>query len=252
MKKETKKITLKLVLAWIFSVLFIVGGFGSLISSTISGVLIILAGIIILPPFGKFLKKEANIEISGWLKIIIVLVLLALAGSFLKESDDNSNDISLNPQDNLVVNDCNPNWQCSSWSTCSSSGEQTRTCSDSNNCGVLTNKPSESQSCTPLVSKSWHEIKTFSGSSDKTTDTFNIQGDKFKLTYTIDASNDYSIFSFFVYPEGETVMYSESIMSDMGVSGTDSTISYVGKGIYYLKVIAANLDSWEVEIEDYY
>lgn len=41
---------------------------------------------------------------------------------------------------------CTPNWQCTAWSTCSS-GVQTRTCTDSNNCGVSTGRPSEVQAC---------------------------------------------------------------------------------------------------------
>ena len=41
---------------------------------------------------------------------------------------------------------CSPNWQCTDWSQCLD-GAQTRTCSDSNSCGVSTGKPSESQSC---------------------------------------------------------------------------------------------------------
>ncbi len=46
---------------------------------------------------------------------------------------------------------CSPNWQCSNWNTCSASS-QTRTCDDLNNCGILTGKPIESQSCIePLV-----------------------------------------------------------------------------------------------------
>jgi len=41
---------------------------------------------------------------------------------------------------------CTPNWQCGSWGACSN-GQQTRTCTDSNNCGVTTNKPQVAQSC---------------------------------------------------------------------------------------------------------
>lgn len=41
---------------------------------------------------------------------------------------------------------CVPNWQCNSWNICSS-GQQTRTCTDSSNCGVSTNKPASTQSC---------------------------------------------------------------------------------------------------------
>lgn len=41
---------------------------------------------------------------------------------------------------------CTPNWVCSSWSDCIL-GEHVRTCTDSNNCGVLTSKPVEKESC---------------------------------------------------------------------------------------------------------
>lgn len=44
---------------------------------------------------------------------------------------------------------CVTDWDCPAWSTCSRAGAQTRTCTDRNNCGVATNKPTESQSCTP-------------------------------------------------------------------------------------------------------
>ncbi len=49
------------------------------------------------------------------------------------------------------VSVCKPNWQCSSWSSCTPSGTQTRTCTDSDNCGITTNKPIESQSCEYIV-----------------------------------------------------------------------------------------------------
>ena len=41
---------------------------------------------------------------------------------------------------------CVPNWQCGNWNMCLSS-QQTRTCTDTNNCGVATNKPTLTQSC---------------------------------------------------------------------------------------------------------
>lgn len=53
-----------------------------------------------------------------------------------------SNDIPAPPS-------CTPNWSCSSWNTCNSSGSQSRTCTDLNSCGVTAGKPAESQSCTP-------------------------------------------------------------------------------------------------------
>jgi len=41
---------------------------------------------------------------------------------------------------------CTENWSCTAWSVCTA-GTHTRTCTDSNNCGTTTSKPSESQSC---------------------------------------------------------------------------------------------------------
>lgn len=41
---------------------------------------------------------------------------------------------------------CTPNWQVGQWSTCSNNS-QTRTVTDSNNCGTTTGKPSVSQTC---------------------------------------------------------------------------------------------------------
>ena len=41
---------------------------------------------------------------------------------------------------------CTEDWSCSAWSNCID-GQQTRTCSDTNNCGTTNNKPVEGQSC---------------------------------------------------------------------------------------------------------
>ncbi len=48
---------------------------------------------------------------------------------------------------NETNNSCTPDWQCNDWTDCVN-GQQTRTCTDNNSCGVTTGKPVESQSCT--------------------------------------------------------------------------------------------------------
>jgi hypothetical protein len=98
MAKETKTIGAKLVFAWIFSVLFIVGGIGMLFSSPISGILTLIAGVIILPPFSKMLEEKANLKITTWLKVIIVLVLLMIAGMALSGEDK----VDYDQGDNIV------------------------------------------------------------------------------------------------------------------------------------------------------
>jgi hypothetical protein len=44
---------------------------------------------------------------------------------------------------------CSPSWQCANWTTCSCSGNQTRSCTDSNNCGTQSGKPAETETCNP-------------------------------------------------------------------------------------------------------
>lgn len=50
-------------------------------------------------------------------------------------------------QEPLPQEECNPNWNCSSWSACSN-GSQSRICYDNNNCGSTFGKPQETQNCT--------------------------------------------------------------------------------------------------------
>ncbi|MBI4451563.1 right-handed parallel beta-helix repeat-containing protein, partial [Candidatus Woesearchaeota archaeon] len=45
---------------------------------------------------------------------------------------------------------CQEQWQCTEWSACSS-GSRTRTCTDANNCGTSSTRPSERDSCLEIV-----------------------------------------------------------------------------------------------------
>lgn len=55
--------------------------------------------------------------------------------------------------DQGVPEGCIEVWSCEAWqpSQCPSSGKQTRLCTDKNSCGTIDNKPTTSQSCTPVV-----------------------------------------------------------------------------------------------------
>ena len=54
---------------------------------------------------------------------------------------------------------CQESWSCSAWSACTN-GAQTRTCTDSKNCGTIANKPAETQTCPPVTtcSGSWYDV----------------------------------------------------------------------------------------------
>lgn len=79
--KKSKHIGVRFVLAWIFGVLFILVGAVSLADSVIGGLLIILGAIIILPPFGEFIEKKYHYHPSGWLKLVLFLILVGIGTS---------------------------------------------------------------------------------------------------------------------------------------------------------------------------
>jgi len=97
-QKEVKKITLGLVLSWIFGIIFGLVGFISLIIGDIlSFFCFSLASFVLFPPTNKFMRKKFNLELSKGVKIILVIVLIGISFSVhnsnesLKESYDNPN-----------------------------------------------------------------------------------------------------------------------------------------------------------------
>jgi len=100
--------------------------------------------------------------------------------------------------------------------------------------------------------KSWHPVNTFSGKEDKNTTSFAIRGEVWRVTYTVnDADPKYGVFYMSVYPKGETVGYVAHV-SCRDTPCSNTIYIFKGTGNYYIKVLAANLDSWKLEVEDYY
>jgi hypothetical protein len=58
-----------------------------------------------------------------------------------------------NTTTNSTNSTCTESWTCGDWAICTSSGTQTRTCTDANSCGTTASEPVISQSCT--CSESW-------------------------------------------------------------------------------------------------
>ncbi len=107
---------------------------------------------------------------------------------------------------------------------------------------------------------SWLAVTTVSGFGDKTTDTFGVTGSKFRLTWSATADAECidlfapddcpAAFSFFVYPEGETVLFVESVSHFDFNSASDETIVF-RSGSFYVQVLSANLDSWEIAVDEW-
>ncbi|MGQ9572146.1 MAG: hypothetical protein ACUVV3_03010 [Dehalococcoidia bacterium] len=87
----------------------------------------------------------------------------------------------------------------------------------------------------------------FTGQGDKTTSVFSVSTWSFEVGWTTTSdSPEWASFAFFVYPEGETVVY--ACDADFDGVGSDSTVCRGGPGRFYIKVLAANLSSWRIEV----
>ncbi len=84
-----------------------------------------------------FMKKH-----PVWYGIIIVAFCIFLVLIIIEEDSNSTGDVIKEEE-----KECVSDWSCGSWSECSTSEIQTRTCTDSNNCGTNLGKPQTSQSC---------------------------------------------------------------------------------------------------------
>ena len=88
---------------------------------------------------------------------------------------------------------------------------------------------------------------TKSGTDSLTTTPFTITTDEWIIDWSYSTSDpDFAVFSFFIYPRGETELYTEVVLFPETTSG--STYSYAGPGEYYIKTNVANIDEWEITI----
>lgn len=117
---------------------------------------------------------------------------------------------------------------------------------------------------TPAYTPSWHAVTSFAGSGDEVTDTFHINGTRFRLRwqYATDFPQ-YSIFYVWVYERGRSIAIDyfcwaggnayescERILNSSN-AGTQQNFWLGGPGDFHLSIWSVNLD-WRVAIEDYY
>lgn len=86
----TKKITLSFLLAWIYGIFIGLASIIQLFSTPITGIFSLMSAIIILPPTYNWLKNKLHFSLSKTLRIIIALILIAIAGSFSGNISSNS------------------------------------------------------------------------------------------------------------------------------------------------------------------
>lgn len=93
--------------------------------------------------------------------------------------------------------------------------------------------------------KSWHSVITFSGSGTKTTESFIIKGNKWRVNWQTSGE-----FNFIIYPERTDKKYLNSCSTMANIIGSGSDTSYCYEsGEWYFRIIG---DSWIISVEDYY
>lgn len=81
--------------------------------------------------------------------------------------------------------------------------------------------------------------ETFTGVGNKTTATFD-SATYTKVVWTTTASNEFDVFSAYIKPIVEDVLFLESF------DGPEGTTYLYADGTFYFDVLAANLDSWQI------
>lgn len=77
------EITLKKIIAWLFGVLFILGGLGSMVDSIVAGLIIFLVGIFLIPNVRQEIADRFEIEFSTWVIVLIAIVGLGAYGALM-------------------------------------------------------------------------------------------------------------------------------------------------------------------------
>ncbi len=69
------------------------------------------------------------------------------------------------------------------------------------------------------ANKTWHDVTSFNGVNTTTTDFFSIKGNQSTITYTLVPNSQpaYSFFNLFIYPQGETALYTILLLRQKGV-----------------------------------
>lgn len=84
--QSSKKISVGLVLSWIFGVLFGLTGIISVFSEPIPGIVMLAMATILLPPVNKLVDEKWKFHLSGGIKVVVIIVGLIIFGSTVDTS----------------------------------------------------------------------------------------------------------------------------------------------------------------------
>ena len=85
--QQSKKISVDLVLSWMFGILFALTGISSVFSEPIPGIIMLTMAAILLPPVNKLVDEKWKFHLSGGIKIILIFIGLIVFGSTVDTSN---------------------------------------------------------------------------------------------------------------------------------------------------------------------
>ena len=103
--------------------------------------------------------------------------------------------------------------------------------------------------------KTWHDVISFSGTSNKNTEPFSIEGKQWRIKWNFQDSGEFGdetngLFVINIYRVGESVITDQ--VSYSGLRAGDTDYIYEGEGKFYFKISVANTKSWSIIVEDLY
>lgn len=98
--------------------------------------------------------------------------------------------------------------------------------------------------------KTWHSVNTFTGTEGRTTPSFAIKGDEWRVKWLVKISSTFSFFYVHVHREGQTSELVDEWSWNEEDSHRDTRYIHAGNGSYYFRVLAMDIDEWELEVED--
>jgi len=84
-------ITVRKIAAWIFGVLFTIGGLGMATESVGAGLITALVGVFLLPVVRNEISSRFGIQFSSWMVVLIAVVGLGVAGAMMPTATDSTN-----------------------------------------------------------------------------------------------------------------------------------------------------------------
>jgi hypothetical protein len=74
-----RKITLGLIVGWVLGIFLLLPAISMLATQPVTGLALLAASAVLLPPVMGFIQKKGNFHLSGGVKFIVVVVLLGVA-----------------------------------------------------------------------------------------------------------------------------------------------------------------------------